>query len=137
MALTLSSGRQYALTARAIILFNDSYTDSVAEPVIQLPVNAIVTGGYIDVVTVFNNRTVASLDVGDSTTGDRYTGTIINMLTATPGTVQALDVRNYISNGDPITATIIESGGTAATQGEVHIVVEYIMTGRAHEAQTN
>lgn len=127
-----ANGRQYPLFAEATINFDQIADTGVAVAAIKLPVNAIVVGGAVVVDTAFNTGTTAVLDVGDSTTGNRYKNDV-DLKTAG---YTALVPTGYVSDGADILVTPALVG-TAATQGKVRVIVEYIISGRAHEVQTN
>lgn len=122
-------GRQWPL----VVVQDFDYTeveDTVAVPAVKLPAGARVIGGGVLVTTAFDFGTTNAVDVGDGGDADRYSGTPVD-LSATGWT--ALDVTGYgypISDYIDLTADVT---GTAATQGEAKLIVEYIVDGRANE----
>lgn len=126
--------RQYPLVDVRELLFSHLPT-GVAVEVIDLPVNAVVTGGGAFVDTADNSGTSAVLDVGDADAGDLY---VTDLNAATAGESEQFDVteigKKYASGG-AITATRV-AVGTAATAGKVRVWVEYVILERANEVQT-
>ncbi len=123
-------GRQYPLIARVEfsgVTADDEVLAIDVYPAIHLPAGAIVTGGYIAILTVFTATT--DFDVGDADP-DRYTPTIV------PG--DALGRTALVPDGIAYTVeTVINvSLVTAATiVGAGELVVEYIIEDRALEVQ--
>lgn len=129
-ALKKVNGRQYALTAEVTIAVANMNESTVPVTAIDLPHGAVVTGGAVIVDTAFDAAT-ATLDVGDATVGNRYKNDV-NI--ATTG-LTALVPTGYVSDGAPILVT--PTFADAVTAGSVRVQVTYVITGRAHEAQTN
>jgi len=151
MAITKDIGRQCALTARLVVGFADGknvFDDGTATAAIDLPVGAIVIGGYVRVNTVFNSTTSDALLVGDAVDPNRYIASC---------DLQSLGHYHFIM-GDVLTANTTSAtvgpgykytasdtidvkwtAGTAntATTGEFEIVVTYIVDGRSNENQIN
>lgn len=130
MALSLqnSVGRQYPLVASQRFTYAD-VVSGVAQDAIQLPGGARVTGGGVTVITPFDSLTSDVLDVGDAGAGNRY---------ADNANIAAAGYTALVPTGKITTApervTIQWDGvGTAPTQGEVLVDVEYVMDGRAQE----
>lgn len=131
--LTPSRGRQYPLYAEVSFTFGNVADTGVAVPAIKLPPGAVVIDGAVIVDTVFNTGTSIVLDVGDSTTGNRYKNDAD--LKSSTGVI-ALVPTGYVSDGADIlvTPTIV---GAAATTGAARLWVAYVIQGRTHEVQTN
>ncbi|WP_284337646.1 hypothetical protein [Comamonas sp. NoAH] len=128
MAINKTSGRQAPLTAVVTIQHSDVTTYGSAEPAIDVPGGAIVTGGDITVVTPWNSTITATLKLGDKADDDRYTALAVDLRTAGR---TALTLTGYKHAGiEPLKALLAQSG-TAATKGEVRITVQYITEGRA------
>lgn len=120
MAFFKNDGRQSP--AVAVVKFSlADFTDGTLD-VMELPGNAIVTGGFITVTTAFNAGTTATLDLGDGTTADLYLD---------GGSVAAKGLVSLVPTGDintrvgDLTLTYAETGD-AATEGEAILVLEYI-----------
>lgn len=129
-ALKKVNGRQYALTAEVTIAVANMNESTVPVAAIDLPYGAVVTGGAVIVDTAFDAAT-ATVDVGDATSGNRYKD---NADIAATG-IAALVPTGYVSDGAPILVT--PTFADAVTVGSVRLQVTYVISGRAHEAQTN
>ena len=130
MAITQNSDRQYPLQAIVDFGFAD-LTDSVADIAIDLPSDAIVTGGHIYISEVFNSTTSDVISVGDTDDDNEY---------LTAQTVAALGLTALVPTGVKILAggkaiTLLHVAGTAdtATTGIGQLVVEYVRQGRSNE----
>lgn len=128
---TKDDGRQYALVAQADILQSD-FATGVGQAVIELPQNAIVTGGQLIVDTAFDSATSDTGEIGDVTTAARYVGAVD--LTAVARTA-------LIPTGFKTTATETNiyfentEVGAAGTAGVARLIVEYIIDARRNENQ--
>ncbi len=130
---TLNNGRQNTLVAYTDLALADLAT-TVAATFAKLPYNSIVTGGFFAVTEVWNSTTSDVLDLGHSDDDDEYTPTPINLQALG---VTALTVTGYVNTGGlDLIATWTSGGGTPST-GAGYLVLEYIITGRATEVQTN
>lgn len=131
MAITQSSDRQYPLQAIVDFGFAD-LTHATAEIAMDLPSDAIITGGHVYISEVFNSTTSDSLIVGDTDDPNAY-------LAAT--SIAALGATALAPSGLKLIAgksiTITHTGGVAdtATTGIGQLVVEYIRQGRSNENQ--
>ena len=131
MAITQNSDRQYELSAVVDFGFAD-LTDSTADIAIELPSDAIITGGHLYISEVFNSTTSDTLIVGDTDDPNEY-------LTAT--SIAALGLTALVPTGLKLTAgkniTVTHVAGTAdtATTGIGQLVVNYIRQGRSNENQ--
>jgi len=130
MAVTKESGRQYALYADVVIDYDD-LTSAVAAEAIDLPAGAIVTGGFINILTVWNSATSDVLDIGDGADVDRYTPTPLDIDAAVG--MQAITVTGFEYTANDTIDVIWTGVSTAPTTGQLHLVVEYILDGRANE----
>jgi hypothetical protein len=128
-------GRQYPLTAVQKVTFEDLNDGTLAACTIELPENAIILSGFLDVTVAFNSTTSDSFTLGYDGDADFY-------LTATDG--QAVARTSILAAGlAPVTVaakvpmTIALTPGTAdtATTGVAYVVVEYVVVGRANENQ--
>ncbi len=131
MALKKISGRQELIVAHLTIGFADP-TYGTAEKAIELPANAILTGGDVTVGTPWNSATTATLKLGDAADDDRYTATPVDLKTAgrTALTVTGL---KYLTAG-ALTALVAQTGA-AATAGSARVAIQYYVEGRAAFSQ--
>ncbi len=130
--LTKDVGRQRVLSAMIPIVFGNVADTATAVNAVDLPYGAVVTGGYFVVDTVFNVGTTSTLDIGDSTSANRYA----NDINLKALGVTALTLTGYTSDGAAIQITPANVG-TVATTGAGRLYVEYVITGRAAEVQPN
>ena len=103
-------------------------TTAVEDIVSKLPKGAVVTGAYVNVITAFTGAGVTALtaDVGVSGNAIAFFDNVD--LTATGVTASATP-EGFYADGENITITTTETGGTA-TQGELEVIVEYVETGK-------
>lgn len=94
---------------------------------ITLPVNSIVVGGHLDVITAFDT---AGYDViiGDDVDTDRYMATAD---VKAVGTTALLTPGYLNSSGKPIRITI--ASDDVCTTGKARLVVYFVIDGRANE----
>lgn len=128
--LKMANGRQYPLFAEVTIGVANMNESTVAVPAIKLPYGAMVTGGRVIVDTAFDAAT-ATLDVGDSTTANRYKNDVNIAATG----VTELVPTGYVSDGSEL--QVVPVFADAVTVGSLRVQVEYVISGRAHEVQTN
>lgn len=134
MEILLDEGRQYPLSAEITFTF----ADGIAAPadglqdLMKLPTGARVVGGEIVVETAWNAGTSAVVDIGDVTDVNRYASAV--NLQAAGRTALLLDgFKTTETERDvDIIPTIV---GTAATQGQAYVRVQYVIEDRAHEVQ--
>jgi len=129
-ALPRNHARQNALTAMQSVLVANLNVTAEAVAAVSLPYGAVVTGGFVQVKTAFDAAT-ATLDVGDAVTADRY---LADGNIAATG-VRTLAPTGYVSDGAPILIT--PTFADAVTEGELLVVVTYVISGRASETQPN
>lgn len=130
--LRLNSGRQYPLVAIQEFDYTHVADNVVQVQMAKLPVGAVVIGGELIVDVAWNTGTSATLSVGDAGNGARY-GSALDLKTTGR---KALTPTGYVSDGAEVMATPVLSG-TAATAGKARLILQYVIGGRAHEAQTN
>jgi len=122
MAITKDVGRQYPLVATVLFDFADIPAQATYEA-IDLPGNALVTGGVLEVITV---------DAGGGTVAVKI-GSVV-LLAATASTPAS---RTFITETDVATAapdTVDVAVATAnLTTGAYRLTIEYILIGRANE----
>lgn len=131
--LNLDVGRQTVLSAS--IAFGFAHITDTGIPVvaIKLPYGAQVVSGHIVVDEVFNAATSIVLDVGDSTTPNRYKNDA-DLKTALG--LQTIAPTGYVSDGADIIITPVIVGAVPTT-GKARLVVNYVIAGRAGEVQPN
>jgi hypothetical protein len=132
MAITLNNGRQWPLVINQDLALAD-FTSTVAETIAKLPVNSVVTGGYINVTEVWNSTTSDALDIGHSDDDDEYTTTPVDLQALG---VTALVLTGYKNTGGLDLIGTWTSGGGTPTTGTATLYVEYIIADRATEIQT-
>lgn len=137
MTITADRGRQAPLVAHMPFVLADM-TDDTYVPMIDLPVGAIVIGGYLAITTLFNSGTDDKFSIGDQETGGSADKTEYAALSADiAATGQAAAV---VPNGKEYTVggtvgVVWNGSGTAPDAGAGILVVEYIIDGRASEVQ--
>lgn len=130
MAITQSSDRQYELSAIVDFTYAD-LTTGVAADAIELPSDAIITGGHVYISVAFNSLTSDVIIVGDTDDADEYlTSTSIAAIGLTALTPTGVK----LAAGKSITVTWT-GVGTAPTAGTGQLVVNYIRQGRSNENQ--
>lgn len=127
MAITLNASRQELEVAYVDINLAD-LTSGTAANAIELPPNAVVTGGDVVVTTAFNSGTSDVIVVGDVTTANRYLASTsiaaVGRTALTPTGFTTTATQRYVK----VTWTAV---GTAATTGVVRVCVHYYVKGRA------
>lgn len=132
MAITKNSGRQEIVSAYVDFTFADIATTATAYPALDLPVGAIVVGGDLTVTTAWDTGTTGVLDVGDTTTANRY----LNDANLKVAARTALVPTGFTHTGvDNILKVVPALVGTAATAGAARLRVDYIVKGRAAFSQ--
>lgn len=126
------AGRQWPLKAKVDFTYEDfgdgAVTATSIFEMLDLPQNAIITGGLLVVTTAFNSTGAATIAIGDGGSANRYLGdTNLKAAGAT-----ALVPTGYVyPNNDTLDADVAIATD-AATAGAGFLVVEYIVAGRAH-----
>lgn len=131
MAFSLNNGRQNTLVASAAIAFDDAAT-AIVTPVVKLPYNSVVTGGFIIVDTAWDSGTSDAFALGDTSVTNRHLSAVDLQSTG----VTALTITGYVNTGGLDLDAIQTKAGAAAAAGAARIYVEYIITDRATEVQT-
>lgn len=124
-AITKNFNRQELLVAYVDINLADvvSAADGVA---IDLPPNAVITGGESVTTEAWDSTSTDVLDVGDAVTQNRYLN---------DGNIRALAARvalvptGYVHPGGPLTVRWTSGGGTPTT-GKLRLAVFYYVLGR-------
>jgi len=105
-------------------------TASVVAKVINLPLNAMITSGELDVSVVSNDTGTATLAIGDVNSASRYlSATTLKSLGRT-----AIVPTGYIGVGEGLQITIANQNANATT-GKFRVRVEYVITNRVSEVQ--
>lgn len=126
MAIKYKSARQEALTAILAINFSD-VTSALSEGAIEVPANAVVTGGEITVLTAWNTTGTALLSLGDTGSATRYLSSV-NLKSAAR---TALTLTGYKHTVAEFLKALITLADTAATQGDARILLSYVVEGRS------
>lgn len=134
MSNLLNSGRQYTLVVEQPFDFNDLATANLvggkAKFKPKLPVNAIPLRGQVLVTTAFNGTT-PTLAVNGDTTSTAY---VAAATLASTGTVALSITPSKLGSGEVVSLTP-NAGGAASTAGAGILIMEYLISGRGHEAQ--
>lgn len=130
MAITKKPGRQEIVSAKVTWTFGTGADVTVqgTYPAIDLPANAVVIGGYLNIT----DATTATVDVsvGDGGSATRYASAVDGAAVA----LTALTVTGYkYSEPDTIDVTITTADPAAA--GTAELVVNYVVDGRAAFSQ--
>lgn len=96
--------------------------------VLNLPLNAQIVGGDLDVITAVTTTATATASVGDSGSAARYLGA--TSIKAVARTV--LVPTGYIGAGEPLRITIANADATGAA-GKVKVTVLFTIGGRITE----
>lgn len=128
MTIELQPGRQEVIAARITINFDDhTNVTGIGEPAIQIPTGSIVVGGYVSVRAAFNSGTSDDLTIGDTSSGNRYTPSFINLQSIS---TTELALRGDVSTSVENITAGYTSAGTAPTAGTYDLTVLYIRENR-------
>jgi hypothetical protein len=131
MTIKKNSGRQGVLYAIFTILFADIVVGA-KQPVIDLPVGAVVVGGgslVVDTAVTGGGLSAITIAVGDTTVANRLlAATSVFTATNTPLVPTGFKMT---ATQPAITIDIAMTGGTVPTAGEVRLIVPYIVGGRS------
>lgn len=130
MPITQSSDRQYELVAIVDFALGD-VTTAVQTDAIELPSDAIVTGGHVYISEAFNSGTSDVIIVGDTDDDNEY---LTTTSIASTGLTALVPTGVKLAAGKSVTITVTHSG-TAATTGIGQLVVYYVRQGRSNENQ--
>lgn len=133
MAITKNGARQWPLTARVSFTYAElgaAVAATTVVPAIDLPVGAIVTGGYLVITTAFVNAGgTSTIAVGDGDSASRYLGDTDDKsaaLTALVPTGYKYTAQDTIDIDLAVVTAVLTAGA-----GE--LVVHYIVEGKANE----
>lgn len=132
MSIKKNSGRQELVVAYLDIAFSDVTAYGLAEDAIEIPGNAVITGGEIVVTEAWNSATSTTLKLGDAADDDRYTATAVDLKTLGR---TALTLTGFKHATTESLKALLAQAGAAATRGKARIVVNYYVEGRAAFAQ--
>lgn len=96
--------------------------------VINLPPNAIVTGGEVVTETAVTGATAYNVSVGDSGSATRY----LNAANRVTAGLSALVPTGYVGGGENVRITVAPTVASA-TAGKVTVRVTYITRNRSNE----
>lgn len=132
MPITRNANRQELIIAHVDINLADVAT-GVAQAAVDLPPNAIVSGGRIITTEAWNSTSTDVMSVGDVTSATRYlSGGNIRALAANVPLVPTGFVHTPVEKQLTVTWT---SGGGTPTTGKVRLEVHYFVKGRAAFSQ--
>lgn len=120
--------RQWPLYSVTRVTFED-LEDTVAKALTELPGNAVVVDGGLNVQTAWDSGTTATIDIGDADDPDRYFAAV-NL--AATGYTAASITGDQMDVPTEVTGTLAEDG-TAAEAGEALLIIGYVVEGRGGE----
>lgn len=130
MAITKKPGRQEVVSAKVTWTFGTGADVAVqgTYPAIDLPANAVVIGGYLNIT----DATTATVDVsvGDGGSATRYASAVDGAAVA----LTALTVTGY-KYSEPDTIDVKITTADPAAAGTAELVVNYVVDGRAAFSQ--
>ena len=131
MSITMIADRQAPSEAYVDINLADIAT-GVAQAAIQMPINAVVTGGSLVTITAFNSTSTDTLSIGDASSAARYlSGSSIHSTA-----LAALVPTGFVTTStEPNIVVTWTSGGGTPTTGKIRVRVSYIILGRADFTQ--
>jgi hypothetical protein len=136
MTINKNANRQDELIAQAVVNFADlAGLSGVYAPAVDLPPNAIVTGGGLGHETPFNSVTSDNFAIGQQVSG---AGAVANTYAASGGAGGAYVpiVPTNKKNTKAATVGLVWTGvGAIPTQGQVRLIVKYIIDNRAHSTE--
>ena len=134
MSNVLNSSRQYVMVVEQAFDFQDLATANLlaslkAKFKPKLPANAIPLRGQIIVSTAFNGTTPTVAVTGETSTATYVAAASLSAvgvvaLTVTPSKLLTGDVVAFAPN----------AGAQASTAGSATLIMEYLISGRGHEA---
>lgn len=130
MPIVKQSGRQEVIAAFSQVIDWDDIVDAQVDAAIELPQNAIVVAGHVNVIMAFDSVTSDSLDVGEDITPDpnAYTASVINLQSAG---VVALDLNHFKFTTQGNLTVEVNSVGGGLSAGSFQMIVQYVVDGRA------
>ena len=135
MSITKDGGRQYPLVAKAPFTFADFDAGAVTATSIfealDLPGDAVVTGGALVITIAFVGPTAATASVGDGLSAARY---LADTDLKSTGRTALVPTGYETLTPDSIDLDVAMSVAVA-TAGAGYLEVEYIIGNRANEVQ--
>jgi hypothetical protein len=131
MTIKKNSGRQELIVATVDIGFAD-LVSGVDLSALDLPRNAVVTGGDVVVTTAFNSGTSDVLDIGDASNENRY---LNDANLAVAGRTVLIPTGYVVTSSEPAVTVRWVGVGAAPTAGAVRLSVHYYVKGRAAFSQ--
>jgi hypothetical protein len=133
MAITKPYARQCEEVATCNFTYAD-LTSGTYAACIDLPLNAIVTGGYVAVTTLFDSATTDKFSIGDkigsaSATATTYASQSAD-ITATGLAASVVPTGSKYTSAATV-GVVWTGAGTAPSAGEGVLVIKYIIDGRA------
>lgn len=125
--------RQWPLVAVARFGFDDVSSEAAVE-VLEIPGNAVVTGGQVLVVTAFDDSGTASLAVGDADDPNRFGDINVKALGSAELTIGTANRQYSVPTQLTVTFSGQNNDGTEGV-GEVLLLVEYVIENRCNETQ--
>lgn len=128
MPITFDGGRQWPLVGKVTVSFADiaSGVESLFD---NIPAGAQITKLTVNVLTAFNSGTSDVIVVGDEDTANLY---VASTSIASAGLIVGVPTGKKYTAPQQLALTWT-AVGTAATQGELEVIFEYIMDNRANE----
>lgn len=133
MAATKNANRQAPEVAICEFTYSQ-LTDATYEPMVDLPIGAIVTGGYLAITTLFDSATTDVFSIGDkrgnaAANNTRYAATTADV-TATGRAAAIVPTGEEMTEASTV-GIVWDGTGTAPTAGAGILVVEYLVADRA------
>lgn len=133
MSATKNANRQCVEVATCEFTY-DQLTDATYEPMIDLPLGAIVVGGFLAITTLFNSATTDVFSIGDkrgdaAANNTRYAATTADV-TATGRAAEITPTGEEMTEASTV-GIVWDGTGTAPSAGAGILVVEYIIADRA------
>jgi len=131
MTIKLVSDRQYELTAIVPFTLADFGASGVAENAVELPSDAIVTGGDLVIDVAFDSVTTDAIAVGDTDSVARYVAAADAKVVASTAIVPT---GIQLGAGKYVTLQWTGVGG-GTTTGAGRVILKYIRQSRSNENQ--
>lgn len=137
MSLTKKAARQAPIVATCDFTYADLVSGAYAA-MVDLPVNAIVIGGELDVTTLFNSATTDKFSVGDKVGSAAATATTYAAqsadVTATGRAAAIVPIGKKMASSGSV-GIVWTGDGTAPSAGAGRLTVQYIIDGRSEFTQ--
>lgn len=137
MSITKNSGRQEVICARVDFAFGD-VTDDTYMPAVDVPIGAEVVGGGLYVDVLFNSATDDKFSIGDQVGAEASAKTTYAALSAditAVGVAAAIVPTGKVYTSPGTVGVVWNGSGAAPSAGAGHLVVQYIVKGRAAFSQ--